>query len=303
MSQSCAERAGVQDEPLVMLAVHNVLSVDVEDYFHASALGIPSDQWANQEQRAFGNTLELLEILGETGTKATFFVLGWLAERYPALVKTIAKDGHEIGCHGYSHELVYRQSISEFTEETRRAKGILEDITGTAVLGYRAASFSIVDESRWALDVVAELGFSYDSSIFPIRHDRYGMPGSKPYAHRLELGDGKSIIEFPPTVIDLGPLRLPVAGGGYLRLYPYPFTRWAIRRLNTLGRPAVVYVHPWEIDTAQPRAATGVLTRFRHHVNIDKMRTRLRRLTCDFEFSPMHAIAEKLFPQSGLSSP
>jgi polysaccharide deacetylase family protein (PEP-CTERM system associated) len=285
-----------------MATVRNVLSVDVEDYFHASALAIPSDQWMNQEQRAFDNTLEVLEILRETGTKATFFVLGWLAERYPALVKAIARDGHEIACHGYSHQLVYRQSIAEFTEETRRAKGILEDITGEAVYGYRAASFSIVDESRWALDVVAELGFSYDSSIFPIRHDRYGMPGSRPYAHRLDLGDGKSIIEFPPTVVELGPLRVPVAGGGYFRLYPYAFTRWAMRRVNALGRPAVVYVHPWEIDTGQPRAATGLLTRFRHHVNIDKTRTRLRRLMRDFEFSPMHAIAQELFPQPAPAS-
>jgi polysaccharide deacetylase family protein (PEP-CTERM system associated) len=285
-----------------MGAIRNALSVDVEDYFHASALAIPREQWTNQEQRASDNTVELLEILGETGTKATFFVLGWLAERYPELVKAIAKDGHEIACHGYSHELIYRQSIEKFTEETRRAKGILEDITGEAVHGYRAASFSIVEESRWALDVVAALGFSYDSSIFPIRHDRYGMPNSKPYAHRLELSEGKSIIEFPPTVIDLGPLRLPVAGGGYLRLYPYAFTRWAMRRINAHGRPAVVYVHPWEIDTAQPRAATGMLTRFRHHVNIDKMRARLRRLTRDFEFSPMHAMAQELFPQPALRS-
>jgi polysaccharide deacetylase family protein (PEP-CTERM system associated) len=285
-----------------MGVIRNVLSVDVEDYFHASALAIPAEQWTSQQQRASGNTVELLGILGETGTKATFFVLGWLAERHPELVAAIAKDGHEIACHGYSHELIYRQSIEKFTEETRRAKRILEDITGQAVHGYRAASFSIVEQSRWALDVIAELGFSYDSSIFPIRHDRYGMPGSKPYAHRLDLGEGRSIIEFPPTVIDLGPLRLPVAGGGYFRLYPYAFTRWAMHRINALGRPAVVYVHPWEIDTAQPRATTGLLTRFRHYVNIDKMRARLRRLTRDFEFSPMHAVAQELFPQPARGS-
>lgn len=276
-----------------MHGTSNALSVDVEDYFHASALRIPMERWDEQEQRVVRNTLELLEILSETGTKATFFVLGWLGEREPSLVRSIAREGHEIACHGYSHKLIYKQTRTEFSEETRRAKHVLEQIIGGPVHGYRAASFSIVDASKWALQVIAEAGFSYDSSIFPVRHDRYGIPDADPKPHRLSLANGQELIELPATVVDVGPLRLPVAGGGYFRLYPYPFTRWAMRRVNSSGRPSIVYIHPWEIDTAQPRARVGVLTRFRHYVNIGKVRQRLRRLVRDFDFAPMRVIAQE----------
>jgi polysaccharide deacetylase family protein (PEP-CTERM system associated) len=278
-----------------MGSIRNTLSVDVEDYFHASALAIPSEKWPSQEQRASGNTLELLEILGETGTKATFFVLGWLAERHPALISSIAAEGHEIACHGYSHQLIYRQSRAEFFEETRKAKQILEDITGERVRGYRAASFSITAASTWALDVIATLGFTYDSSIFPIYHDRYGIRDATIKPHLLTTPEGRQIAEIPPTVLELGRFRLPVAGGGYLRLYPYGFTRWAIRRINRGGTPTVVYLHPWEIDPDQPEPKVGVLTRFRHTVNIRKMKSRLRRLLTDFRFAPMQAVVEDWF--------
>jgi polysaccharide deacetylase family protein (PEP-CTERM system associated) len=278
-----------------MSGVLNALSIDVEDYFHASALQIPAGEWATQEQRATGNTVELLDILRETGTKATFFVLGWLAERHPALVRAIAGEGHEIACHGYSHQLIYRQSRAEFFEETRRAKQILEDITGEPVRGYRAASFSITAASTWALDVIAELGFTYDSSIFPIYHDRYGIRDASTKPHVLVTPEGREIAEIPPTVLELGRLRLPVAGGGYLRLYPYGLTRWAIRRINRSGCPVVVYLHPWEIDPDQPEPKVGVVTRFRHTVNIRKMKSRLRRLLADFRFAPMYAVGEEWF--------
>jgi polysaccharide deacetylase family protein (PEP-CTERM system associated) len=271
--------------------------VDVEDYFHASALGVPIEDWDKQEQRATANTHELLELLAQSGTKGTFFVLGWLAERYPECVRAIADEGHEIACHGYSHKLIYRQTAAEFAAETRRAKQVLEDIAGRPVTGYRAASFSIVEESRWALDIIAELGFRYDSSIFPIRHDRYGMPSADPKPHVLTTPNGCTLVEIPPSVLQLGPVRLPVAGGGYFRLYPYSFTRWAIRRINRAGCPAVVYLHPWEIDTGQPRAKVGALTRFRHYVNIGKVRERISRLLSDFDFEPMHALAERYYLQ------
>jgi len=281
----------------------NALSIDVEDYFHASALRIPQSAWHQQEQRANRNTLELLEILARTNVKATFFVLGWVAERQPTLVEAIAAAGHEVACHGYSHELIYRQSPEVFLEESRRAKKMLESIVGRPIHGYRAASFSIIERSTWALDIIAELGFSYDSSIFPIYHDRYGIRGARAEPHVLRLSSGRSLVEIPPAVLSLCGLRVPVAGGGYFRLYPYDFTRWAIRRMNRDGRPAVVYLHPWEIDTGQPEAKVGPFTRFRHYVNIGKVRKRLQCLLEDFSFVTMGALAERLRPDGASMAP
>lgn len=269
----------------------NAFTVDVEDFFHASALDIPQETWGTLDQRAERNTHEILEVLAEANVKATFFVLGWVAEREPRLVRAIAEQGHEIACHGYSHRLIYTQTPAEFRDETRRAKDVLESIVGGSVQGYRAASFSIVSESRWALDVLAELGFTYDSSIFPVRHDRYGIPDADPGPHLIGLGGGASILELPPPVVQVGGLRIPAAGGGYLRLFPYFTTRWAIRRLNASGRPAVVYVHPWEIDVQQPRAKVGLLTALRHYTNIGKMRARMQRLLREFPFETMQVLA------------
>jgi polysaccharide deacetylase family protein (PEP-CTERM system associated) len=281
----------------------NALSIDVEDYFHASALSIPRAEWGKQDQRASGNTRELLDVLGESGTKATFFVLGWLAEHDASLVASIAAAGHEIACHGYSHQLIYRQSPTEFASETRRAKQVLEDAAGQAVRGYRAARFSITEQSLWALDVIAELGFEYDSSIFPVYHDRYGIRDAAAELHARRTPAGLEIVEFPPSVLELGPLRLPVAGGGYFRLYPYAVTRWAIGRINRMRGPAVVYLHPWEIDTGQPKPTVGALTRFRHTVNIGKVKHRLRRLLDDFTFEPMSAIVRRWVEARDSASP
>jgi polysaccharide deacetylase family protein (PEP-CTERM system associated) len=267
--------------------VTNALTVDVEDYFHVAALApsIPRDSWNSRESRVVGNTQRLLAIFEQFGVRGTFFVLGWVAERYPQLVKDIAARGHEIACHGFSHRLVYEQSPKEFHEETLRSKSLLEDITGSAVLGYRAASYSIVRESLWALDIIADLGFTYDSSIFPVRHDRYGIPNAERVPHRMSTPGGKSIVEWPLATARLFGFRLPVAGGGYFRLLPYWLSRWGLASINQRElQPFIFYLHPWEVDPAQPRVHAGWLSQFRHYTNLDQCEARLRRLLGEFEF-------------------
>jgi polysaccharide deacetylase family protein (PEP-CTERM system associated) len=231
------------------------------------------------------NTHWLLAIFQQSGVQGTFFVLGWVAERYPQLIKDIAACGHEIACHGLSHRLVYEQSPKEFHEETLRSKNLLEDITGSAVLGYRAASYSIVRESLWALDVLVELGFVYDSSIFPVRHDRYGIPDAERIPHRMSTPCGAFIVEWPLATANILGFRLPVAGGGYFRLLPYWLSRWGLASINRSElQPFIFYLHPWEIDPAQPRVAASWLSRFRHYSNLGKCEGRLRRLLSDFRF-------------------
>jgi polysaccharide deacetylase family protein (PEP-CTERM system associated) len=269
------------------MSVPNALTVDVEDYFHVAALApnIPRDSWTLRESRVVGNTLRLLAIFDHFDVRGTFFVLGWVAERYPQLVRDIAARGHEIACHGYSHRLVYEQSSEEFYDETRRAKKLLEDITGSGVLGYRAASYSIVRRSLWALDVLVELGFAYDSSIFPVRHDRYGIPNAERAPHRMSTPNGKSIVEWPLSTAKIFGIRVPVAGGGYFRLLPYSLSHWGLASINRREqRPFVFYLHPWEIDPAQPRVAASWLSRFRHYTNLGECETRLRRLLSAFPF-------------------
>jgi polysaccharide deacetylase family protein (PEP-CTERM system associated) len=208
-----------------------------------------------------------------------------VAERYPQLVKDIAARGHEIACHGLSHRLVYEQSPEEFYTETLRAKSLLEDIIGSAVLGYRAASYSIVRESLWALDILVELGFDYDSSIFPVHHDRYGIPNAERVPHRMSTPNGASIVEWPLATAKILGCRLPVAGGGYFRLLPYWLSRWGLTSINRGDlRPFVFYLHPWEIDPGQPRVAASWLSRFRHYTNLGKCEERLRHLLAEFKF-------------------
>jgi len=271
------------------MTVPNALTVDVEDYFHVSALApnIERSSWGARESRVVGNTKRLLELFDQFGAKATFFVLGWVAERYPRLVMDIAARGHEVASHGLSHRLVYEQSPQEFRDETHRSKELLEDITGAAVLGYRAASYSIVRESLWALDTLVELGFAYDSSIFPVRHDRYGIPDAERAPHRLSTPGGSVIVEWPLSTANLAGFRLPVSGGGYFRLLPYWLTRWGLASINRREqRPFVFYLHPWEIDPEQPRVSAGWLSRFRHYTNLEKCEERLRRLLGEFRFGP-----------------
>jgi len=267
--------------------VPNALTVDVEDYFHVAALApnVHRDSWTSRESRVVGNTQKLLAIFEQFDVRGTFFVLGWVAERYPQLVRDIAARGHEIACHGFSHRLVYEQITEEFYEETLRAKNLLEDITGSAVIGYRAASYSIVRKSLWALDILVELGFVYDSSIFPVHHDRYGIPNSERVPYRISTPNGKSIVEWPLATAEIFGCRLPVAGGGYFRLFPYWFSRWGLASINRRDlRPFVFYLHPWEIDPSQPRVSASWLSRFRHYTNLEKCEARLRRLLGEFKF-------------------
>jgi len=267
--------------------VPNALTVDVEDYFHVAALApnVHRDSWTSRESRVVGNTQKLLAIFEQFDVRGTFFVLGWVAERYPQLVRDIAARGHEIACHGFSHRLVYEQITEEFYEETLRAKTLLEDITGSAVIGYRAASYSIVRKSLWALDILVELGFVYDSSIFPVHHDRYGIPNSERIPYRISTPNGKSIVEWPLATAEIFGCRLPVAGGGYFRLFPYWFSRWGLASINRRDRrPFVFYLHPWEIDPSQPRVSASWLSRFRHYTNLEKCEERLRLLLGEFEF-------------------
>jgi len=269
------------------MSVRNALTVDVEDYFHVAALApnIHRDSWTSRESRVVDNTQKLLAIFEQFDVRGTFFVLGWVAERYPQLVRDIAARGHEIACHGFSHRLVYEQTPEEFYVETLRAKKLLEDITGSAVIGYRAASYSIVRESLWALDILVELGFTYDSSIFPVRHDRYGIPNAERTPHRMSTPGGKSIVEWPLATAKILGFRLPVAGGGYFRLLPYWLSRWGLASINRRElRPFIFYLHPWEIDPEQPRVAASRLSRFRHYTNLGKCEERLRRLLGAFQF-------------------
>ena len=274
----------------------NAFTVDVEDYFHVAALAsaIPRTTWSEREYRVERNTECLLQLLAERGVHGTFFVLGWVAERSPGLVRTIAAAGHEVACHGYSHELIYRQSREEFREETARAKGLLEDAIGQAVPGYRAASFSVVRQTLWALDELIDLGFRYDSSIFAIRHDRYGIPDASPMPGRVTAPSGRSILEFPMAPANFFGLKIPVTGGGYFRIFPYQLTLAGLRRINAAGRPFAFYLHPWEIDPEQPRVRVGTLSRFRHYTNLARCQERLRRLLGEFAFCPMGQVLQAI---------
>ncbi len=264
--------------------MNNILTIDVEDWFHTTAMEpfVGPSRWEAAESRVVYNTLTLLDILETAGTRATFFILGWVAERYPGLVREIDARGHEVASHGYRHRLIYQLSPETFRDYVRRAKQVLEDLTGKAVLGYRAASFSVVPGTLWALDVIKEAGFSYDSSMFPIRHDIYGVNGfpRHPFVH------ANGLIEIPASTVTLLRQNIPLAGGGYFRLYPYWLTKQGIRSLNRMGQPAVVYLHPWELDPDCPRIKEADWrTRFRQYVNLGKTKQRCDRLLADFAFS------------------
>ncbi len=271
----------------------NALSFDVEDYFHVAALAgaVNRSSWESLPSRVERNTNALLDILASGNTRATFFFLGWVAEREPLLVRRVVAAGHEVACHGYSHSLVYRQTPKEFREETRRSKALLEDQAQIQVLGYRAASYSITRRSLWALDALIDAGFVYDSSIFPVRHDLYGIPDA-PRAPHVIRRDSGCLVEFPPSTAQLPGVRLPVAGGGYFRIWPYWITRWAIRRINAEGIPFIFYLHPWEIDPDQPRVEVSWLSRFRHYTNLVGCEARLRRLVSEFGFAPVKEVLE-----------
>jgi polysaccharide deacetylase family protein (PEP-CTERM system associated) len=268
------------------------MTVDVEEYFHVSVFDgvVPRERWPSMESRVQANTGRLLDLFDEFAVKGTFFVLGCVAERYPSLVRTIVAGGHELASHGYAHRLIYNQTPDEFRQDVRHAKSLLEDTGGVEVRGYRAPSFSVTERSMWALDVLLEEHYRYDASIFPIRHDRYGIPGAPRWPHHVHRAGGR-IYEVPGSTIRVGGTNLPVAGGGYFRLMPYAWTRWGLARVNQHEKqPAVFYLHPWEIDPQQPRLSASALGRFRHYTNLHKTESRLRSLMRDFRFAPLNAV-------------
>lgn len=271
----------------------NAMSVDVEDYFHVAALArsIDRSQWNAMEYRAEASTRRLLALFAESGLKATFFVLGWVARRSPELVREIHQQGHEVASHGMSHKLVFDQTPQEFAAETYESKALLEDIIGAPVLGYRASTYSITRRSLWALDVLKEAGFAYDSSIFPIRHDVYGIPDAPQAPAVIATPKGATLVEFPMSTAPLFGMRIPVSGGGYFRLLPYGLTHAGLTKLNRdLRRPFIFYLHPWEIDPGQPRVRTSWLSRVRHYTNLERCESRLRRLIGSFRFAPVHEV-------------
>lgn len=269
----------------------NALTIDVEDYYMVSAFAevVRFEEWGTYESRVERNTYRILAMLEEHRAHATFFVLGWVAKQCPRLVSDIHAAGHEIACHGYNHRLVYALTPDQFRADVRMTKSILEDLTGAPVIGYRAASYSIIEESLWALDVLMEEGFRYDSSIFPVYHDRYGMPRAERFPHLIERSRG-AISEFPPSTVTLLGQNVPVAGGGYLRLLPAQLIARGIRSINRAGQPAVVYFHPWEIDPEQPRIRAGLRSRFRHYLNLDKTMQRITHLLNQFSFAPIRTL-------------
>lgn len=266
----------------------NYLTIDVEDYFHVAAFDqvINIDDWQNYSSRVVQNTRNILDILEQHNTKGTFFILGWVAEQFPDLVVEIEKAGHEIGCHSYLHRKVYTLQPHEFRKDTAKAKRIIEDIVGHPIQGYRAPSYSITKNSLWALDILEELGFTYDSSIFPIHHDNYGIPEAERFEHQLP---GNRLKEYPISTIRILGKNIPVSGGGYFRLFPYWFSQKSLQRINTKEkRPFMFYLHPWEVDPSQPRIQNaGMRSKFRHYNNLDKTASRLQRLLTDFHFGPI----------------
>lgn len=272
--------------------IRNAMTCDVEDYFQVSAFApyIDRASWPARECRVEANMDRILALFEQNGVRATFFTLGWIAERYPAMVRRIVEQGHELASHGYGHLRASDQSRAEFDNDIRSAKALLEDIGGQAVLGYRAPSFSIGHANLWALDALHEAGYKYSSSIYPVLHDHYGMPDAPRFAFYPNGPDG--LLEVPITTVKMGGRNLPAGGGGYFRLLPYALSRWMMEKVNREDQEsALFYFHPWEIDPQQPRPeGLGAKARFRHYVNIDRMERRLALLARDFKWDRMDRI-------------
>jgi polysaccharide deacetylase family protein (PEP-CTERM system associated) len=286
--------------PFETSAMLNALTIDVEDYYHVSGFDrcVSRDEWEDFPSRVADSTHRVLDRLAEAGVHGTFFVLGWVAERQPGLVRAIQVAGHEIGCHGYAHRLIYEQTPQQFRVDLRLARLVLEDILGEQITAYRAPSFSITRRSLWALDILLEEGFLFDSSIYPTHHDRYGIPGTPLEPHTIERSQG-TLWEFPPPVCRLMKYPVPVGGGGYFRLYPYPLTRRGLRSINAAGRPFAVYLHPWEFDPGQPRLRPGTMRAFRHYVGLNRTEDRLVRLLKDFRFGTLSESLAAWWPARG----
>lgn len=272
--------------------ISNAMTIDVEDYFQVSAFAqtISRDSWPTLSCRVERNIDLILAILNEQDAKATFFTLGWIAERYPAMVKRIVGNGHELASHGYGHLRVTDQSAEEFVDDITRSKGLLEDIGGQAVLGYRAPSFSIGSGNLWALELLRTAGYRYSSSIYPVRHDHYGMPDAPRFAFYPNGKDG--LLELPVSTVRLFQRNYPAGGGGFFRFFPYALSRWLLQQVNKRDlQPAIFYFHPWELDPEQPRqTGIGLKTRFRHYVNLRRTETRIKALVRDFRWDRMDRI-------------
>ena len=271
--------------------MRNALSVDVEEYFHPTEVYASRAQWEKLPSRVEYQTSKILDLFERKGVKATFFILGWIAEKHPQVVRSIYSAGHEIGCHSYAHQLVYRQTPDEFRRDTERAVDRIVSACGVRPRVYRAPSYSIIEESFWALQILVECGFTHDSSIYPIAHDRYGVPGFSREAQKIDTPSGP-ILEIPVGTVKLSNNRVtPIGGGGYLRLLPYAYTSAGIRAVNRKeGMPACMYFHPWEIDPDQPRLASGPVSRLRTYLGLKGMYRKLERLLTDFEFSTIEDV-------------
>ncbi|HKV62624.1 MAG TPA: XrtA system polysaccharide deacetylase [Candidatus Acidoferrum sp.] len=276
----------------------NALTVDLEDYFHVSAYSgkVRLEEWDSYPSRVAANTDRLLALLSEHNCLATVFVLGWVAEKKPEIVARVAAAGHEIACHSLLHRSVFNLTPQEFREDTHRAKAVIEDASGKQVFGYRAPSFSITKESSWALEILAEEGFQYDSSVFPVKHPAYGVPEAPRTPFWVNTASGR-ILEFPMPTLAIGSMRSPIGGGAYLRLLPYRYTRWAIRHLNRSENfPVCVYIHPWELDPEQPRLGGSLSTRGRHYFGLQGTEAKLRKLIRDIEFCPLGSLISEMGP-------
>lgn len=285
--------------------MRHALTVDVEDWYQVENLRRAVDPacWPEMESRLEGSVDRLLALFAERGVRGTFFVLGRAAEREPGVVRSIAAAGHEVACHGWSHELVYRQTPDAFRAETRRAKAFLEDLAGAPIEGYRASTFSVTRRSLWALDVLAEEGFAYDSSVAPLRHDRYGIPDAPPAPHVRRLEGGRSLVEFPVSVMPVLGWRFPL-GGGFFRLFPLAWTLRALDRSAGEGRPAMLYLHPWEVDPDQPRLrGLGPLRAFRHYARLARTLPKLDALLRARPFAPMREVLAEHLEKTGSAAP
>jgi polysaccharide deacetylase family protein (PEP-CTERM system associated) len=272
----------------------HALSIDLEEYFQIHVLSelVPPDTWQGLPSSVEENTAPILDMLDAHRTRGTFFCLGWIAERNPGLIRHIHARGHEIACHGYAHQVIYRQDHARFKDDVARAKDVLEQCTGEKVIGYRAPTYSITESTLWALEILEEAGFRYDSSIFPIYHDNYGIPDAPRFPYRIP---GRTLAEFPISTLKMGPVNVPITGGGYFRLLPYSLTRLALKAFARDGRPFVFYIHPWELNPDTPRVAgMGAFSRFRTYTGIVSARARFDRLLGDFPFAPVRDVLTEL---------
>lgn len=268
----------------------NVLSIDCEDWFHGLEIGVAN--WHKFENRIEKNLLKLSNLLEEVGTKATFFILGYVAEKFPQLVEEIARRGHEIGSHGYSHQFVYRQSPNEFRQEMIKSLEILEKLSGEKILSYRAPFFSITQSSLWALEILGDLGILFDSSIFPVINYRYGIPQAPRFPHWIDTKNASKILEFPISTIRILGKNIPIAGGAYFRIFPYQFIKAGIKSLNKKNQPVIFYLHPWEIDPEHPKIKLPRRISLTHYYNLSQTEAKFKNLLRDFKFIPLKKVLE-----------